>query len=127
MVTHFSIKVDSVPDENVLHQTTRTNAMSIKFHATGAREDMGFVAEVVTLPFSIVTQNRDLRHNMSFSVFDDNERGAVDYVSVGEYNPIVTLQRNHLRRNCVSLYGNFSTCQSAIRMDVQNTEVGFFF
>ncbi len=122
-----TIKVDGESDENVLHQTTRTNAMSVKFHATGAREHMGFVAEVVTLPFSIVTQNRDLRHNMSFSVFDGNQRGAILYTSAGENNPIVTMQRNHLTDNCLSLYGNFSTCQSAIHLDVQNTQDVFFY
>ena len=47
--------------------------MSIKFHATGARPDQGFVAEVVTLPISSVGVDRDLRHNMSFSVFENNQ------------------------------------------------------
>ena len=30
-------------------------------------------------------------------------------------------------RNCISLYGNFSTCQSAIMLDIQNTQDVFFF
>ena len=70
--------------------------MSVKFHATGAREHMGFVAEIVTLPISLVGVDRDLRHNMSFSVFDNNQRGAVSYASAGEINPIVTMQRNQV-------------------------------
>jgi hypothetical protein len=44
--------------------------MSIKFHATGAREQLGFVAEVVTMPISVVAADRDVKHNVSFSVFE---------------------------------------------------------
>ncbi len=118
--------MDGTNSQGVLHQTTRTNAMSIKFHATGAREHLGFVAEVVTLPISLVGIDRDLRHNMSFSVFENNQRGAVWYASAGETNPIVTMQRNQIAANCISLYGNFSTCESAINLDVQNTQDVFF-
>ena len=63
-----TIKVDGKEAEKSLYQTTRSNAMSIKFHATGAREHLGFVAEVVTLPISAVGLDRDVKHNMSFSV-----------------------------------------------------------
>lgn len=100
--------------------------MSVRFHATGAREHLGFVAEVVTMPISVVASDRDIKHNMSFSVFENNQRGAIYYASAGEINPIVTLQRNQFSRNCISLYGNFSTCQSAIMLDVQNTQVSFY-
>ena len=58
--------------------------MSIKFHATGAREHLGFFAEVVTLPISVVGIDRDIKHNMSFSVFEGNQRGAVHYSSAGK-------------------------------------------
>ena len=44
--------------------------MSVKFHATGAREELGFVAEVVTMPISVVASDRDVKHNISFSVFE---------------------------------------------------------
>ena len=77
--------------------------MSVKFHATGAREHMGFVAEIVTLPISLVGVDRDLRHNMSFSVFDNNQRGAVSYASAGEINPIVTMQRNQVQYGTLPL------------------------
>ena len=101
--------------------------MSIKFHATGAREHMGFFAEVVTLPISVVGIDRDIRHNMSFSVFENNQRGAVHYTSAGEINPIVTMQRNQITANCLSLYGNFTTCQSSVQFDIQNTQDVFFY
>ena len=101
--------------------------MSVKFHATGAREHLGFVAEVVTLPISSVGLERDIRHNMSFSVFESNQRGAIHYTSAGEINPIVTMQRNQFTANCQSLYGNFSTCESAVHLDIQNTQDVFFY
>jgi hypothetical protein len=44
----------------------------VKFHATGAREQLGFVAEVVTMPISVVAADRDVKHNISFSVFEVN-------------------------------------------------------
>ena len=95
---------------------------------SGSREHLGFVAEVVTLPISAVgLDSRDVKHNMSFSVFENNQRGAVYYSSAGENNPIVTMQRNQVSKNCISLYGNFSTCVSAINLDIQNTKDFFFY
>ena len=95
-----NIKVDGDNLERKLWSTTRTNAMSIKFHATGARNTLGFVAEVVTLPISVVTIDRYVMHNISFSVLDNNQRGAVRYTSAGEINPILTMARNQFRGNC---------------------------
>ena len=69
-----TIRVDGSESHRNLFQTSSSsNSMSIKFHATGARPDQGFVAEVVTLPISSVGVDRDLRHNMSFSVFENNQ------------------------------------------------------
>ena len=36
------------------------------------------------------------------------------------------MQRNQVKENCVNLYGNFSTCQSSILLDIQNTQDVFF-
>ena len=79
-----NIEVDGSESEMRLHKTTKSRAMSIKFHATGAREHLGFFAEVVTLPISVVGIDRDIKHNMSFSVFENNQRGAVHYSSAGK-------------------------------------------
>ncbi|XP_040574739.1 protein bark beetle [Lepeophtheirus salmonis] len=123
-----TIKVDGTDNENKLYSTTRNHPMSIKFHATGARENMGFVAEVVTLPVSAIGIDRNILHNVSFSVFDGNQRGAIDYTSAGEINPIVTIQRNRFINNGLSLYGNFSTCKyGSVNLDVQNTRDMFFY
>ena len=121
-----TIKVDGQEKERKLWQTKLTNSMSITFHATGARNTLGFVAEVVTLPISFVGIDRYVMHNISFSVFDNNQRGAVRYTSAGEMNPILTMARNQFTRNCEDLYGNYSSCQSAIFVDIQNTQDFFF-
>lgn len=121
------LKVDGSTLDRSLYKTSRTNAMGIKFHSTGSRENLGFLAEIVTLPISVAGIDRDIRHNISFSVFENNQRGAVYYTSAGEINPIITMQRNRFAANCVSLYGNFSTCQSAIHLDIQNTQDVFFY
>ena len=120
------IKVDDKNLEQKLWKTSKTNAMSIKFHATGARNTLGFIAEVVTLPVPFVNMDRYVMHNVSFSVFDNNRRGAIKYTSAGEMNPILTMARNQFTGNCQDLYGNFSSCQSAIFIDVQNTRDVFF-
>ena len=41
-------------------------------------------------------------------------------------NPIVTMARNQFTGNCQDLYGNFSSCQSAVFLDIQNTRDVFF-
>ena len=121
-----NIKVDEDHLEEKLWKTTKTNAMSIKFHATGARKTLGFIAEVVTLPVPFVNVDRYVMHNISFSVLDNNRRGALKYVSAGEMNPILTMARNQFTDNCEDLYGNFTSCQSAIFVDIQNTRDLFF-
>lgn len=48
------------------------------------------------------------------------------YVSAGEISPILTLERNRIMYNCLQLYGNFSTCESAVQINVQNMHSLFF-
>ena len=122
-----TIQVDGQFLENKLWSSSKDNALSIKFHATGARNSLGFVAEVVTLPISFFGIDRYVRHNISYSVFDNNERGAVRYTSAGETNPVLTMAKNQFINNCQDLYGNFSTCTSAVQLDIQNTQDVFFY
>jgi len=56
----------------------------------------------------------------------DNHRGAVHYSSAGEVNPTVTLEWNQFKYNGRKLYGNFTTAEAAIVMDVQNTQNVYF-
>lgn len=60
-----TIKVDDQELHQKLWKTSKTNAMSIRFHATGARPSLGFIAEVVTLPVPFVNNDRYIMHNIS--------------------------------------------------------------
>lgn len=53
-------------------------------------------------------------------------KGAVTYASAGEVTPTLTLIGNRIERNCKQLYGNFSTCASALNLDVQNMNSLYF-
>lgn len=74
----------------------------------------------------IIFSGRDIQHNISFSVYDNNRQGALSYYSVGEVNPIITIDKNRILNNCEKLYGNFSTCQASVSLDIQNTQTIFF-
>ncbi|KAB0799954.1 hypothetical protein PPYR_07834 [Photinus pyralis] len=118
------ITMDS-EDFNGLYRT-KEPSLSIKLFAKGASSSHGFIAEVVTLPISAIGFNRDVQHNISFSVINRNREGGLLYMSAGEVNPIVTIEKNQFTNNCEKLYGNFSTCTAAIEMDIQNTQSVFF-
>ena len=63
-----------------------------------------------------------MQHNISYSVFENNTEGAFYYGSAGEISPTVTLEKNRFVNNCLQFYGNFSSCTSPIRFDVQNMQ-----
>ena len=48
------------------------------------------------------------------------------YASAGEINPILTMEWNQIVDNGVHLYGNFSTSDAAVALDVQNMETLLF-
>ncbi|XP_045480313.1 protein bark beetle isoform X1 [Harmonia axyridis] len=101
-------------------------SLSVKLFANGASSNHGFFAEVVTLPISAISFNRDVQHNISFSTMENNREGGLLYMSAGEVNPVVTVEKNQFKNNCKKFYGNFTTCNAAVEMDVQNTESIFF-
>ncbi|XP_013178489.1 PREDICTED: uncharacterized protein LOC106125730 isoform X1 [Papilio xuthus] len=113
------------PDEKKLFRTEGAS-LSVKLFANGASSVHGFIAEVVTLPISAIGLNRDVQHNISNSEFIKNRDGAITYQSVGEVNPLVAITRNEITDNCLKLYGNFTTCPAAVRVDVQNTQTLVF-
>lgn len=51
---------------------------------------------------------------------------AVTYHAAGEVSPLLTLEKNRIIGNGKQLYGNFSTCEAAVRVDVQNMQSLFF-
>ncbi|XP_033297170.1 protein bark beetle [Bombus bifarius] len=112
-------------DEKKLFRT-QGPSLSIRLFANGASNVHGFIAEVVTLPISAIGFNRDVQHNISYSVITNCREGAIKYASAGEVNAIMTLERNQFTNNCEKLYGNFSTCKSAVWLDVQNTQSLYF-
>nr|XP_034174512.1 protein bark beetle [Osmia lignaria] len=112
-------------DEKKLFRT-QGPSLSVRLFANGASNVHGFIAEVVTLPISAIGFNRDVQHNISYSVISNCREGAIKYASAGEVNAIMTLERNQFTNNCEKLYGNFSTCKSALWLDVQNTQSLFF-
>ncbi|XP_048517043.1 protein bark beetle isoform X2 [Dendroctonus ponderosae] len=105
---------------------SRLPSLSVKLFANGASSDHGFIAEVVTLPISAIAFSRDVQHNVSSSVINNNTQGGILYMGAGEVNPIITIERNQFKGNCRQLYGNFTTCRSAVEMDIQNTQTLFF-
>ncbi|XP_031785209.1 protein bark beetle isoform X2 [Nasonia vitripennis] len=105
---------------------TEGPSLSVKLFATGASNVHGFIAEVVTLPISAIGFNRDVQHNISYSVISKCQEGAVKYSSAGEVNAVITLERNQFVGNCEKLYGNFSTCGAAVSLDIQNTQSVYF-
>ncbi|KAJ8673362.1 hypothetical protein QAD02_004624 [Eretmocerus hayati] len=113
------------PDANKMFKTEGPS-LSVKLFATGASNVHGFIAEVVTLPISAIGFNRDVQHNVSYSVISNCQEGAVEYSNAGEVNAVITMERNQFVNNCEKLYGNFSTCNAAVSLDVQNTVSVYF-
>lgn len=105
---------------------TRGPSLSVKLFANGASNVHGFIAEIVTLPISAIGFNRDVQHNISYSLVKNCREGAVKYASAGEVNAIITLERNQFINNCDKFFGNFTTCKAAIWLDVQNTQSLYF-
>lgn len=101
-------------------------SLSVKLFANGASSSHGFIAEVVTLPISAIGFNRDIQHNISRSVINNNGQSGLMYMASGEVNPILTIEKNQFKSNCRKLYGNFTTCKSGLEIDVQNTQTIFF-
>lgn len=125
---------------------TKEPSLSVKLFANGASSSYGFFAEIVTLPISAIVfsklynttifkmvlsiifflLDRDIQHNISYSTVTKSREGAVSYISAGEVNPILTLDKNQFNKNCEKLYGNFTTCPASINIDIQNTQTIYF-
>lgn len=70
--------------------------------------------------------DRDAQHNVSNSEITRTFKGALSYHSAGEVSPILSLDHNRFIDNGQQFYGNFSTCDAAIHLDVQNMHSMFF-
>lgn len=72
--------------------------------------------------FLLLKTDRDAQHNITLSEISGAVGGALSYSTAGEISPRLTLENNRFINNCRQLYGNFSTCESAIKLDVQNMQ-----
>lgn len=70
--------------------------------------------------------DRDAQHNISYSEISNAVGGAIYYTTAGEVSPILTMEGNRIMSNCRQLYGNFSTCDAAVKADVQNMQTIHF-
>lgn len=137
-------------NEKELFRTTGP-ILSVRLIASGAPARHGFIAEVVTLPISAIgfskfltnglllipwrtistirlyiRTDRDAQHNISNSEIIDSVGAAISYTTAGEVSPILTLEGNRIVGNCRQMYGNFSTCEAAVKIDVQNMQTIHF-
>lgn len=74
----------------------------------------------------LLSVDRDAQHNISLSEISGAVSGALTYLTAGEISPRLTLENNRIINNCRQLYGNFSTCEAAIKLDVQNMQTFHF-
>lgn len=79
-----------------------------------------------TVNFICFSKDRDAQHNISDSEITGAIGGAISYTTAGEVSPILTMEGNRILGNCRQLYGNFSTCDAAIKVDVQNMQTIYF-
>lgn len=112
-------------NEKELFRTTGP-ILSVRLIASGAPARHGFFAEVVTLPISAIGFNRDAQHNISNSEIVGSVGSAISYTTAGEVSPILTMESNRIVGNCRQMYGNFSTCEAAVKVDVQNMQTIHF-
>lgn len=76
--------------------------------------------------FVLNSKDRDAQQNVSLSEISGAVGGAISYATAGEISPRLTLENNRFIRNCRQLYGNFSTCEAPIKLDVQNMQTFHF-
>ncbi|XP_068203842.1 protein bark beetle-like [Palaemon carinicauda] len=105
---------------------TEGTRLSIELHATGASDDMGFTAEIVTLPISDLGINRNILHNLTYNQYYDNVGGAVFAATAGEVNPWVCFTYSRIENNGRQLYANFTTTRAAFHLDLQNMQDIYF-
>ncbi|XP_069990075.1 protein bark beetle isoform X2 [Penaeus vannamei] len=101
---------------------TEGTSISVELHATGASGDLGFVAEVVTLPISNLGINRNILHNMTYNEYYNNNEGAIFAATAGEVNPWLCFSYSRIENNGKQLYGNFTTTRAAVHLDLQNMQ-----
>lgn len=122
-VSHNRLNTEEHPE--IQFYSSSEFSMSVQLHATGASGDYGFIAEVATLPVSYYI-SRGLFHNVTYSELNRNTLGALQYRSAGESTPTVSMTHNSIESNCLELYGNFTTCNGSVYLELQNSQNFYF-
>lgn len=124
--TQVFAEVHARSDNHMRFFKTAGTSLSVELHATGASGELGFVAEVVTLPISNLGINRNILHNFTYNEYHNNVEGAIFAATAGEVNPWLCFSYSRIENNGRQLYGNFTTTQAAVRLDVQNMQDVYF-
>ncbi|ESN96924.1 hypothetical protein HELRODRAFT_193396, partial [Helobdella robusta] len=104
--------------------SARFDTLGVRITASTAYGGYGFVAEVVTLPissrfkpdFGLNQQQTISRNNMA-----DNLRGGILYRNVGENNPRIVIEKNHVVNCGLKVLNN--TFPGVIDIFLQNTRL----
>ncbi|RWS09858.1 uncharacterized protein B4U79_09122 [Dinothrombium tinctorium] len=110
--------------ENQVYQSSE-GSLSVRLHASGAGQEYGFIAEVVILPVSYFI-GRGFYNNLTYSDVSNNALGAIIYKTAGETSPSVSFGHNIFENNCEELYSNFTSCEAAVSLEVQNIRNFYF-
>lgn len=108
--------------------TSSRESLSMRLHASAASQEYGFIAEVVLSDYAPHDRNK-FDHNVTFSDISRNLQGAIQYRYVGRPSPNINILFNRFTDNCIQLYGNFTSCSSALDLKLQNSQsvTNFFF
>ncbi|KAG1658471.1 Protein bark beetle [Nymphon striatum] len=112
-------KHDNPKYHQMFYRSTE-GTLSVALHASGGSGINGFIAEVITLDNSH-SIGHGLTHNFTKCNFEKNDEGAVKYANAGEGIAKVAFHLNKFENNGKQLYGNFTSSNSAMRIEVQNT------
>lgn len=74
-----------------------------------------------------VLSAQDSQHNISYSEISNNSRGGLIYRSAGEITPAITVRYSRINYNGKELFGNFTSSESAVALDVQNAKAFYFY
>lgn len=99
------------------------STLSIQLRASGATENHGFIAEIITLPALIIGTGRNIQFNISYSRFAGNQMGGAMYGAAGEDNPSISFNHNQFTDNGIKMFGNFTSSEAAIHVELRNTIV----
>ncbi|KAL7075558.1 hypothetical protein ACQ4LE_005183, partial [Meloidogyne hapla] len=106
--------------------TTRSTVISIHLRATAADGEFGFLAEIATLPAVPLPRKGVDEVAIRASRILNNDRGAINYRTLGEIGPNIIIEQCAFDRNGYHLYGNISTSTIAVDMNLHNTMLFFF-